>query len=343
MPVDNVGLPLPGADADLRPHRMAIYNKTVLDRRRECMSRNARTIGALIASLLVAGSLLTAGGVVATQLTDDAAEPATQDTSYLRVAHAAPDAPAVDVAVDDETVVQNLSFGEVGDYLTLSAGTYNVTIAANDTGTVVFDDTVALDPRSVTTVAAAGEVSDDASVPFSPIRYDDNAYEPTAGESAVSVLHLSPDAPAVDVTVGTGNETTVLAENVSYGEASDYVTVPAGNYTVDVREATADNDGPIVTTTEIALDNGSAHSALAIGTVDGESEPFQVVRTEDATVDVDLPDTETPTATITPPPVDNATETPSDTATETESGETTMTEAPSPTETTEPVETEAGA
>jgi hypothetical protein len=329
------------------------------------MLRNARSLGALAVSLLVLGSVLTAGGVVGTQLVGDADEPATQDTSYFRVAHASPDAPAVDVTVDDETVVTNLSFGEVGDYLTLSSGSYNVTVAANETGDVVYEDTIALDSRSVTTFAAAGQTGENASVPFSPILYDDNAYEPADNESAVSVVHLSPDAPAVDVTVGTGNDTTVLAENVSYGEASDYVTVPPGNYTIDVREAAPDNDGPVVATTDVALENGSAHSALAIGMLEADdSEPFQIVRTEDATVDVELPDTETPTPTITAPPVDNATETPGDnvtetpdenatetfgvdeneTSTETESGtETaTVTAVPSPTETAEPVETGDG-
>lgn len=209
------------------------------------MLRNARSLAGLAVSMLVLGTVLTAGGVVGTQLVEDGDEPATQDTSYLRVAHA------------------------------------------------------------------------------------------------------SPDAPAVDVTVGTGDNRTVLAENVSYGGASDYVTVPPGNYTVDVREAAPDNDGPVVATTEVALENGSAHSALAIGALEADdAEPFQVVRTEDATVDVELPDTETPTPTITPPPVGNETATPGETVTEsptdgtdtpTEPGEetTTVTEAPSPTETVE--------
>jgi len=320
--------------------------------------RNARTLGTLVVSALLIASVLAVGGVVGTQQAADADEPATQDTSYLRVIHASPDAPAVDVAVDNETVLAGVEFGGVSDYLTLSAGTYNVTIAANESGTVVFDDTVTLDPRSVTTVAAAGEISANATQPFEPILYDDNAYEPAAGESAVSVIHLSPDAPTVDVTVGTGNDTVVLADNVSYGEAADYVTVPAGNYTVDIREATAGNDGPVLATTEVPLENGSAHSALALGNVSpaDDTEPFQVVRTVDATVAVQLPDTETSTPTITAPPVGNETETEAVTDTETEAVTdtetesstqteaggtvtTTLTEAPTPTETSEPIET----
>jgi len=309
--------------------------------------RNARTLGTLVVSALLIGSVLAVGGVVGTQQASDD-EPATQNTSHLRVVHASPDAPAVDVAVDNETVLSGVEFGTVSDYLTLSAGEYNVTIEATESGTVVFDAAVTLDPRTITTVAAAGEVGENATQPFEPIRYEDNAYEPAANESAVSVIHLSPDAPAVDVTVGTGNDTVVLADNVSYGGASDYATVPAGNYTVDIREATDANDGPVLASAEVALENGSAHSALALGLLnpDNDTEPFQVVRTEDATVDVQLPDTATPTETITPPPVGNETgtatgnETDTESPTQTESGgAATTTEAPSPTETAEPIPT----
>lgn len=267
------------------------------------MRRNARTFGTLVLSALLVGSLLAVGGVVGIQMTAD--EPSTQNGSYLRVVHASPDAPAVDVAVDNRSVLAGVEFGNVSDYLALAGGAHDVTISVNETGAVVFSDTVVLNPRTVTTVAAAGEVGENASEPFQPILYDDNAYEPAANESAISVVHLSPDAPAVDVTVGSGNDTTVLAENVSYGEASDYLTVPAGNYTVDIREATASNDGAVLASTELTLVEGSAHSALAIGAVspDNDTAAFRVVRTEDATVAVQLPNTPSPTPTITPPPV----------------------------------------
>jgi len=310
--------------------------------------RNARTLGTLALSALLVGSLLVVGGV-GTQLAADDDEPATQNTSYLRVVHASPDAPAVDVAVDNESVLTGVEFGDVGDYLALAGGPHNVTISANESGAVVFEDTVTLDPRTITTIAAAGEVSENATQPFEPILYDDNAYEPAANESAVSVIHLSPDAPTVDVTVGTGNETVVLADNVSYGEASDYATVAAGNYTVDVREATEADDGPVLATVDLTLDEGSAYSALAVGFVRPENgtEPFQVIRSEDATVDVELPNTATPTPTITPPPVGNETETavgeteteaPTETETETAAPTETETETATPTETDEPVE-----
>ncbi|QPV62106.1 DUF4397 domain-containing protein [Halosimplex litoreum] len=252
------------------------------------MSRtpNRRLIAVLLAAVLV-GSVATVGVVAAMNAAGNS-----QDTTYLRVAHASPDAPSVDVTVDDETVLSDVSFGTVSDYLTLEAGTYNVTIAAaDDPDTVVFDDEVTLEARSVTTLAASGEISEGAETSFEPVAFEDDAFTPAENESAVRVAHLSPDAPTVDVTAENGS--VVLAENVSFGNASDYVTVPEGDYTVEIREATEGNDGSVVTTVDVSLEGETAYSALAVGYLDAEAAPadtpFEVVLTEDATSSVELP------------------------------------------------------
>ncbi|QZP38873.1 DUF4397 domain-containing protein [Halobaculum magnesiiphilum] len=254
--------------------------------------------------------------------------PSTQETSYLRVVHASADAPAVDVALDNETVVSGIELGEASDYLAIAAGDHRLTITAAETGDVVYDANVSVEARSVTTIAASGEIGENASQPFAPLFIRDDALQPAEGEAAVAVAHLSPDAPAVDITVE-GSDT-VIADNVSYAGVSDYVSVPAGDYTLEIREATADNDGDVVTTVDVSLENGSAYTGYAVGYLEAEndSEPeFQVSLVEDATKSVTLPsvaneedeeinETETPM---------NETETPTD---ETETPEATPTEAP---------------
>jgi len=255
-----------------------------------------RRLIAVALSVVVVGSAVTAGVVVAASAVGNVQEPAdSQDTTYLRVVHASPDAPAVDVTVDNETVLSAVSFGTVSDYLTLESGTYNVTIAAAaDPDIVVFDDEVTLDARSVTTLAASGEISEDAETAFEPVTFEDDAFTPAENESAVRVAHLSPDAPAVDVTAENGS--VVLADNVTFGDASDYVTVPEGDYTVEIREATADDNGSVVTTVDVSLEGETTYSALAVGYLDAEGAPadtpFEVVLTEDARTTVELPSEE---------------------------------------------------
>lgn len=187
-----------------------------------------------------------------------------QNTSYLRVVHATADAPDVDVYLDNQSVLTDVSFGEVSDYERLSGGTYDVMITeADNRENVVFEGNLTLDPRTVNTLAATGGDGAATEASLQPVLYRDDAFEPNEDNAALSVIHLSPDAPAVDVV--TEENGTVLAENVTFQNASDYVTVPAGQYTVEVREASPDNDGDVVTSTLVTLDGGSAYSAMAAG------------------------------------------------------------------------------
>lgn len=246
----------------------------------------------LAGSVVVSGAALggPAGASPAAALQQQADGPSTQETSYLRVVHASADAPAVDVALDNETIVSGVELGEASDYLEIGAGDHRLTITAAESGDVVYDGNVSVEPRSVTTIAASGEVSENASQPFAPLFIRDDARQPAEGEAAVAVAHLSPDAPTVDVTVeGTG---TVIAENVSYAGVSDYMTVPAGNYTLEIREATAENDGSVVTTVDVSLEDGSAYTAYAVGYLNAENASgpgFQLSLAEDATTSVTLP------------------------------------------------------
>ncbi|MFC7096828.1 DUF4397 domain-containing protein [Halobaculum marinum] len=248
---------------------------------------------------ILVGSVLLAGGALGDapelnpttlQQVQEEDGPTTQETAYVRVLHASPDAPAVDVALNNETVVSDLAFGESTEYLSVAAGEYELTITTADGGDTVYESNVTVGPRSVTTVAASGEVGENASQPFAPLFISDDAYEPEEGEAAVAVAHLSPDAPAVDITVE-GSDV-VVAENVSYGFVTDYVTVPEDEYTLEIRAASEDNNGTIVGTVEVELDEESAYTAYAIGSLAGEndSEPFQIALTPDATTTVELPD-----------------------------------------------------
>lgn len=265
----------------------------------------ARQPGRLTAVLLAAvivGAAFATGAVASSVSTQDGSssdDGDPQDVTYLRVAHASPDAPAVDVYVDNESVLEDVSFGEFSDYLELNASTYNVTItAAGDRDAVVFDGDVTLERGTVTTVAAAGEVSENGTTEFGPRVYADDALTPSANvsdpdenESAVRVVHLSPDTPTVDVTAGDGE--VVLAENVSFGSASEYVTVPAGNYTVEIREDTPEANGTVVATVDVSVEAGTAYTAWALGYTSPDEAPadtpFEVTLTEDATRTVVLP------------------------------------------------------
>ena len=208
---------------------------------------------------------------------------AAADNASLRVAHMSPDAPNVDVYVNNETFLEDVPFGAVSNYSSVPPGEYAVTItAAGNRSAEVFSGNVTLDATAYT-VTAAGEISEDADTSFAPVVLEDEA---GSGENAsVRVVHVAPDAGPVDVTVNSTGA--AIADNVSFGNATDYVEVPAGDYTLDIRGATADNTGPIVASVDASVESGTAYSAFAAGYVSPDDAPadtpFEVVTTTDGT------------------------------------------------------------
>ncbi|HKL28878.1 MAG TPA: DUF4397 domain-containing protein, partial [Natrialbaceae archaeon] len=184
-------------------------------------------------------------------------------TASLRVAHLSPNAPNVDVYVDGTAVLEDVPFGAVSTYLDVPAGSRLVRISpAGDVDTVVFEGDVPVAADGVYTVAAIGEVGETVQQSFEPLVLEDDNSDPDAETARLRVVHASPDAPAVDVTVDGGDD--ALFDGVEYGQ-SGYVTVPAGEYTVEIRGDTETNDGDVVASFDLALGAGGVYTAFAGG------------------------------------------------------------------------------
>lgn len=236
----------------------------------------SRLLVLTVAAVVIGSMVVASAGVAAAQEEEDETE--------LRVIHAVPDAPAVDVYVDGELVFEDVEFGNESEYETVPTGTQNVTVTpANDSETEVFEAEV--DIENQTTVALGGELAEDGEN-VSALALADDA-DPAENESAVRLAHLAPDAPTVDVTVEETGD--VLFNDVEFGNASDYETVPAGDYTLEVQNATGDDDGEVVATIDVTVEDGEAYTAVATGYVDTDEapvdEPFTVEIYEDQTAE----------------------------------------------------------
>lgn len=193
---------------------------------------------------------------------DDVIPPVQEDEARVMVVHASPDAPGVDLLVDGEKVnTDALNYPNNTGYLTIPAGTRGITVNAAGTSDAVIDRDIDFDKDKSYTIFATGSLG---SNDIQPLVLTDDLTAPTTGNAKVRFVHLSPDAPAVDVAVA-GDGGAVLFDGQEFREASAFISVPAGTYDLEVR---LDADNTVVLPLDgIELQSGMIYTVFARGFV----------------------------------------------------------------------------
>jgi len=198
---------------------------------------------------------------IAALLLADATASAQSPTGRVRVMHASPDTPAVDIFVDGAKAVTALAFPEDTGYVALPAGTHNVKVfvsPSDGTGTPALEADLNVAAGKDYTVLAVGLVGD-GSLALLPL--EDNNATPAAGKAYVRLIHASPDAPAVDVAVA--GTSTLVFSNVAFKGVGAYTPVDAATYNLDVRAAGTATVAKSVT--GLALKARAVYTVVAVG------------------------------------------------------------------------------
>ncbi|MBL8944834.1 MAG: DUF4397 domain-containing protein [Myxococcales bacterium] len=131
------------------------------------------------------------------------------DVAQIRVVHAAPEAPNVDIYVAGSTdpVITDLAYGEASDYLEVPAGTYDFEVRAAgapaEDAPVYSTGDLDLPAGATVTAVAAGLIgSDEADEAFRVLPLVEGFEDAGAGNAAVRIVHAGADAPSVDINVG---------------------------------------------------------------------------------------------------------------------------------------------
>jgi LPXTG-motif cell wall-anchored protein len=185
-----------------------------------------------------------------------------QGNAKVRVVHASPDAPAVDVWVDGSKVLTNVPFFTASDYLDVPAGPHDIKVTpTGDANTAVIDAKgVAVEAGKAYTIAAVGKLAE-----IKPAVLADNLAAPAAGKAHVRVVHASPDAPAVDIKVKGG---ATLIPNLAFPNDSGYSPVDAGTYDLIVTPAGSETVALDLAGT--TLEAGKIYDIFAVGLLNGE-------------------------------------------------------------------------
>lgn len=177
------------------------------------------------------------------------------NSSLVRVFHAAPQAPNVDVYINDQMVFSNLAFGDFTRYVYLDEGEYNVSVyLAGQKDRPVINQMVDVPSQQIFTIAATGNL-DNLGLLVIP---DKVSKSPSQNYSSVRVIHLSPNAPGVDILV----DGDTLFEDISFGEGTDYVDLNPGTYNVNV---VLNTDKSVVLPLKVTLNPDKIYTIYIIG------------------------------------------------------------------------------
>ncbi|WP_439025540.1 DUF4397 domain-containing protein [Haloarchaeobius sp. DT45] len=179
--------------------------------------------------------------------------------TQVRIGHCSPDAPAVDVFVDDEKVAADVSFKTVSDYMELPAGTHDIKVCpAGKPDQPVIEKSLDLEGDHEFTVLAIGDLANIETL----VLNDDNEEKENAGR--VRFVHASPDAGNVDVAFDGAK----LFTDMPFGKAGAYASVDAGSYEFQVMPASEDEP---VLAEPITVEEGKTYTAFAIGKASDDS------------------------------------------------------------------------
>jgi hypothetical protein len=191
--------------------------------------------------------------------TPPAADERTAQNAEVRIVHASPDAPAVDIFVDDKALVEGAKFKDVSNSLPLSAGSHKVEVyEAKTKGTKdsIIEATLVVDGGKSYTVAAVNKAENLELQAFT------NNKQGMDGKASLRVAHLSPDAPAVNVGP---KGAAPLFKDLSFKSISGYQVVNPGSY--DLSVSTADGK-EILNLPGTNLQSGKNYTVLAVNTAD---------------------------------------------------------------------------
>ncbi|MBC8060402.1 MAG: DUF4397 domain-containing protein [Clostridiaceae bacterium] len=187
--------------------------------------------------------------------------------SYMRVFHASPNSPAIDVYIDDKIAIHNLPYRGFSVYLRTAPGNYNIKVfPTGQREKPVVDTNINIKGKSILTLAAIGTLPNISLLPV---------LEPTftrkPGEAYVRFSQLSPNSPNLNVALPvTGN----IFTNVAYTKTTDYIPIKAGIHTFNI--TSSENDERVLHVPNIRLMPNKIYTIYTIGLL-AQNPPLQVL------------------------------------------------------------------
>jgi hypothetical protein len=190
-------------------------------------------------------------------LDDDSPARPNFPVAFVSIYNGSPNGPDLDIQVDNKQINPTpFEYGDFSGYLRFYTGDRNLKFGPAEASSVNIDTTVTFERNKVYSVFVVDEY-ENASV----VVLTDNSDLPAEGKAKVRVIHLSPDAPEIDVAIE--GETGVIADNLSFKETSSIVEVDADELTFKV--LSADGSEVLLTVPSINLQSRGYYTIIVRG------------------------------------------------------------------------------
>jgi hypothetical protein len=180
------------------------------------------------------------------------------ELAYVSIYHASPDAPAFDIFVDNRIINQNpLNYSSYSGYLNFFTGHRNIRVNSTHANHALIDTTFNFEKGEAYSLFAINRVSG-----IEALLVADRAAIPSEGKAMVRFVHLSPDAPALNVELA-GDTKKPLFRSKSFRDATPFEEIDGGLYSFVVKKAAASET--VVSATDVEILPGRYYTIVTRG------------------------------------------------------------------------------
>ncbi len=191
---------------------------------------------------------------------DEKAEERQNNFSFIRFLHASPNSPALDIYIDGKKAVSNLLYGSLAGYAALPTELHKIeTYSAGQSTNPLLSISITLGKDTFTTMTLAGLLPN-----LWHRFYRDMKESIPTNESYIRFVHMSPNAPALDVVTETGD---VLFSSITFGRTEQYKKINPGIYKLLVRASGTPN--VLLGLPQLTFEGGKAYTLYALGLLGG--------------------------------------------------------------------------
>lgn len=195
----------------------------------------------------------------------------------LRVLHASPDAPVLDVLIDGLLAFSGISFGSATDYVSLGEGARRIRASeSGDPASIIDVRYTLLDNKQYSFVVA------DYAANIKAWLVEDEDVSTDVGKFKVRLLHAAPGAGALDIYMGDQDQNLRSAEpqksNVPFGGITNYFGLNEGEYRTRITPHGA--RAPLIDTGPVRFFARQIRTIVAIDAPGGGT-PFRAILMQD--------------------------------------------------------------